>query len=673
MPTINVPGIGDVYAEGFAEEQTMQRILAAIQGTSTGTGAASVQTSTTNRALNQLGASAQKAGGNLQSGSNSAYQAMINAGTAADSFAARISRSSNRLIASFSSAGEGPFALAQKLTATIADMASSSKVAGAAFGALGGAIVEDLTGDISLLGPIIGAAVGGLAPDLVTKATSAVAGFIFEKLNSTAQAFQAVQSGGAILGGSLLDFRLSAHASNLTMNEFANVMKSNSDAMSYFGGQTSRGAREFARANQRIGELHGTEMRQLGFSFEAMGTETAQMMERFAIAGMSIDQLGIRTREVAAATFEQAKTTKVLAALNGRSIEQQKDAQQQVRRDAQAQAVIARLPMQMQARISDVISAFPHMRDAILDQVQFGRATSAEAMRQASLMPTAFAAVTGGIDQIKGGALSTEAALGSYIEMAKNSAAMREEYLNLTDVAALSRFTTNAYVKSAEQSVLPAQKLMATSINGTVVSVVDDMAKAERGVDATTEGLFRQITANRDLQIQLGTTTTGLLKSTDSIIGKVADLTTLAADAVSQLNSAMGVPGTTNVGGANTEVAVQRMNAVATAAAQAREEAEAARRAAANAQAPGAEATTVGIGAGNSNTFVAAAQAQEAAEASRRAAANAQAPGAEATTVGIGAGNSNTLASIDASLKSIVKQNDKSNSYLGNVIGALGI
>ena len=29
-PTINVPGIGDVFADGFAEEQTMQRILQAL-------------------------------------------------------------------------------------------------------------------------------------------------------------------------------------------------------------------------------------------------------------------------------------------------------------------------------------------------------------------------------------------------------------------------------------------------------------------------------------------------------------------------------------------------------------------------------------------------------------------------------------------------------------------
>ena len=31
MPVINVPGIGDVFADGFAEEQTMQRILAVLQ------------------------------------------------------------------------------------------------------------------------------------------------------------------------------------------------------------------------------------------------------------------------------------------------------------------------------------------------------------------------------------------------------------------------------------------------------------------------------------------------------------------------------------------------------------------------------------------------------------------------------------------------------------------
>ena len=31
MPIVDVPGLGPVDASGFAEEQTMQRILAAIQ------------------------------------------------------------------------------------------------------------------------------------------------------------------------------------------------------------------------------------------------------------------------------------------------------------------------------------------------------------------------------------------------------------------------------------------------------------------------------------------------------------------------------------------------------------------------------------------------------------------------------------------------------------------
>ena len=67
MPTIDVPGIGQVFAEGFAEEQTMQRILAALQGRDSSDGA-TVSTQRTQSAINQLGSTVQKTGASVQDG-----------------------------------------------------------------------------------------------------------------------------------------------------------------------------------------------------------------------------------------------------------------------------------------------------------------------------------------------------------------------------------------------------------------------------------------------------------------------------------------------------------------------------------------------------------------------------------------------------------------------------
>ena len=226
---------------------------------------------------------------------------------------------------------------------------------------------------------------------------------MFDKLNATSAAFDAVQAGGATLGGSLIEFRQAAHNGYLTMGEFTNVMKNNGEAMASFGGQTAVGAREFSKANRALaGGDMGRQLKQMGFSFEDMGGTTADMMEQFALSGISFDQLAVRTGEVAKASFEQARQQKILSAITGRSIEAQKQAEKAQRKDAQVQASLARMGPEQRKQTEQLISAFPHLKDAILDQVTFGGAVSKEAMMQMSQFPNAVKSVQGAVDGIKG-------------------------------------------------------------------------------------------------------------------------------------------------------------------------------------------------------------------------------------------------------------------------------
>ena len=540
MASADVPGIGTVFIDGVAEEATMQRILAAIQQQDSGGGAgaqvSAAGVSQVNRGFINLAKQSKSAGDSVSSGGNTAYQGMMKAGMAGRSFSQQLGRASGRLVRSFETASESPFGFAKALTNVAADLASQGKIAGLAMGVVGGAIVEDLLGDITELGPGIGAAIGFAVPGAVTTATAAIAGFIFEKLDATSKAFNTVAQSGAILGGDLMQFRLAAHSSNLTMAEFNGVMSKAGDSMSMFGGQTLRGAREFARSNQALTNEFSTPLLQMGYSFEDMGVATAEMMERFTLSGMSFDQLAVRTREVAAAAFEQAQQQKVLSALTGRSIEQQKAAQKAQRQDAQVQAAIARLGPQQQQQVEQLISAFPHLKGAILDQVTFGGAVSKEAMMQLSQFPNAVASVQGAVDGIKDG---SGIAIDAFKAQAANSEAIRAEYLEGADmVAQLGRFSSNQFVKTAEAMIIPQQEMMAKAISDTVNKVVDDMKILAAGGGAATKALIEQQKAQRELNMQISTGVTGLLSQTDGLITKVTELTKVATSGVAAITPA---------------------------------------------------------------------------------------------------------------------------------------
>jgi hypothetical protein len=557
LPTIDVPGIGQVFAEGFAEEQTMQRILAALQGRDSSDGA-TVSTQRTQSAINQLGSTVQKTGASVQDGGQRASAGLNMVGPAARQLSRDLSVSTRSMSQSFASASQAPFAFANSIVQMGANLVQNSKVLTTVIGAAGGAALQDLLGQDGTFAKAMAMGVGGLAGavvgDKVVAAMAGIAGFLFEKLNATTDAFFKLQSTGAILGGSLVQLRTNAHASNLTMAEFTNVMSKNSEAMASFGGQTIKGAREFARANSRLTQLHGRELLSLGVSFEDMGMATADMMQQFARSGYSIEQAGINTREFAAATRNQITQQKIVAALTGRSIEQQKEAERQQRKDAVVQASLQRMAPEQRAEMERLISAFPHLKDAILDQAVFGTATSAEAMRQFSVFPTAMSGIAGAVDNIKTG---IGGAGDAFIESAKFSDQIQAENLAAGDmIATLGRFTSNALVKTATDSFVPMQELMMASINKTAVNVAADMAKVGSASNAATNSITEMIEANRKMNMSLSTLTTGILNNSDGIVKTLASFMSGLANATNALTKGMDLPTGTTAGPYNTEVDV---------------------------------------------------------------------------------------------------------------------
>jgi len=538
LPVINVPGIGDVYADGFAEEQTMQRILMALSDGNNANSAEAQQNlaSASNTAAGSvigLGNASRKTGSDTKVAGQTAGQGLRAAGQAGFGFSTMMSRQSRNLSNSVKNLESQPFAIGTAIAGLVSEA--------------GSAITKFVPNILAKAAGMV--AVGG----------AAIAGFIFEKLNATASAFQKVQQSGAILGGSLLELRLNAHGANLTMSEFGNIMARNGEAMASFAGGTTRGAREFARANQALTQLHSRELLQLGYSFEDMGMATADMMQQFALSGIAIQRSGIHTTEFANATMNAVRQQKIMAAVTGRTIEQQKAAERALRRDAQVQAAIQNLGPAMQTQIKSLIASVPQMKDVILDQVMSGQLMHKNSLIMAGMAPETVEQMRSTVNAIKNGALDGDAAK-FFKGISANSDIIKQETKNMGEFTNLSRFVSgNEFLNLAKSTFTQQQDLMTAAINATIKDIGQDVARVKTAIDPMTESLIDLTVQNRELGMSLSKLTTGMLANSSFLIKGLTGLISTLQAGVDFVNKGFNSPGKTKVGGYNSEVTTRKI------------------------------------------------------------------------------------------------------------------
>ena len=283
-----------------------------------------------------------------------------------------------------------------------------------------------------------------------------------------------------------------------------------------------------------------------------MGMATADLMQKFANAGVPIEAIGVGTREFAAATANQIRQQKMMSAIMGRSIEQQKEQERAQRKDAQVQAAIRRLGPQQQAEIERLITAFPQMRDVILDTVTFGDTVSKGALLAESAMPTMADAFKKGARDIIAG---NTGAFESLSALAQNSNQIQGELNNLGDITAtLGRFTNNELVKIMETSFIDFRKLAVGAMNKTGRDIVTDMAQVGSESNKATNALIALQVENRKLAINLSNLTTEFLKNSDGVVKFLGGATKMLNDGIAGLKSMADMNQVTNVGGFNQEV-----------------------------------------------------------------------------------------------------------------------
>lgn len=425
-------GQDDIVLNNAAQEETLARILAIMSSANNANSpeyqkllaqsavAASQSIKQSGQSVKDLGLESD----NAKFGVGGLGRAATGAKRYMDSFGASMTSLGNTLNST------DPYGMTTGLVNQTAQLAQ------AAVGGLAGAF-----------GPI-GAVLGGVAKAGIG-AAAALTGIFVGAMSKTTAEFNKMQGAGALFGGDLISTRQAAHGAGLTMEQLSGVVGKAGTSLATFGGQTSKGAREFGKATTQLIASQGDQMLRMGIGYEEMGIRTAEYMETLALSNQRMGTFGTSAADVAAGAARLAKQQKMMSALNGESIEAEKAKQKAVRQDAAFQAAISKMSVGQRTEMEALMKQFPHLSGAIKEAALTGEAFSAE-----SLMAVEGAGHMGGfimdaVRNVREGVDVGQQLSGVYERAEANADLIAKDREKAADMASMSIFGTgNAMVEA---------------------------------------------------------------------------------------------------------------------------------------------------------------------------------------------------------------------------------
>lgn len=491
LPSIEVPGIGYVDANGFAEEQTMQRILAAIQGQDSGSGGGA-----------NMGA--------VASGANKAGSALAGVASSGRSASAGLDDATRGITRS----GQEIAIAQQRYARAVRDMQGLQNAA--ARGPLD--VIEEAFGGLKRFA--FGTDQSGKATKQAEsalkkfgknamKVVEYLGGAMLGDLNQMGQQYREAQQAGALLGGDMVAFRVAAQTAGLSMKEFNAILKTQGADFARFAGQTRTGALEFMRQNADLIATQGNDLLRLGLDFQDMGSYTAEFLGELTLAGQSIDNFRYDTNSISTAIRQQVVQQKALAAINGTTLEQERQKQRAARQDMVLRAGMQGLNAENQKHITNLIAEFPQIGTAIKEIAVLGGVTteagSMQMMANQGLMDTVGPlvhqlGVAGGNVAYMGNAV-----LDAQKAIAANPAAIaRDRELASESAVLLIAGAQNKFLGGMEQSINQGfeyqQKVIGGVVDKVLLELNEPLTNFSNKAGATTTTLNNLDMALRDLQ-----------------------------------------------------------------------------------------------------------------------------------------------------------------------------
>ena len=493
-----------IELKNAAEESTLQRIASILESQGGGGSGASGAQAAEQKAKADRNAASEAQ--NLGSAAGVASAGLYDSARAAQMYnraSADFSRGMTSMSSNFASAD--PFAFSKSLVTTIGG------VAGSVAEAAGNAV------------PIIGSSLGALAKAGIG-AAAMLGGVFIGALSKTVGSFNTAQKAGALLGGDLIAFREAANGSGLTLDQFNGVLSKAGSSLASFGGQTTKGAKAFGNANSAFISGFGEQMLRMGMDYESQGIATAEYMESLQLSGMSLGRMALNADQVAAGTARLAKQQKMLAAINGESVETQKQKQKQARTDAAFQAAIQGMSVKQRTEMEALITQFPHLAQSIKETIVTGDTVSAEGIMAAQAAGKAGEIILEGVKNIADGVAPEEQVASIYRNLESNADEIQRDTAAAAETVKLGILGVGgAFVQAYEKQFLPLQR-QATQAGAEVFSNVEaDMKKLSEAGTAATKSMTDIALATQSANIAISTAVTDLMNS--DFGGTLAELT----------------------------------------------------------------------------------------------------------------------------------------------------
>jgi hypothetical protein len=299
---IDIPGIGEVIAENAASEETLRKLVAAVEQAGKSSGSTAKVQQEQAKAVNDT----TKALKNMTQGSKDFSVGWAAAGDAA--------------VKSLKNLGVTATAVAAKFLTQYADIADNPIKAGRDLINTGIDIVADFAGGLSKAIPFIGEFVSGLSKAAAEIAKAANVVFA-DQLEKNVKALQDYAKSGVSFLGGMAEMQMAATSAGLGIKDFSTIVSKSKAELNKLGLAGGESADRLSRslgllAAKRPGGFPSIrdELLKLGYTYEDQGVILAGFMANMQASGRL---RSMSDKEIAEGTRQYAKDLKVITDLTG--------------------------------------------------------------------------------------------------------------------------------------------------------------------------------------------------------------------------------------------------------------------------------------------------------------------------------------------------------------------
>jgi hypothetical protein len=513
---VNIPGIGDVIAENAASEETLLKLLAAMNKSDK---TKKDEEKRLKNARDKEADSIEKA-----TGAFTKMGAVASTSAAAtDSSAKKTKDATETTSSAFSKLGKDTAnfggSLAKTLTSLTASVLTSYDAMakdpiGAAAGVIntgidlvnqGSKVATGLLGAIPLVGDGLRASAQAATDFAATLAKTANDVMAAEFKKSTAALASYTKQGASFAGG-MTEMRTVANDAGLSLETLSKASATASADLRLAGLTQGEGVAALAKGMKGVSSTLGNsgkslrdEMLALGYSYEEQTALVGQVMAMDKAAG---NNKKMTDEELARATASYAKDLKVLADITGKDA---KKAMEEAAKKSMEADIMAGLSPEEAKKFQSAYAAMPdYAKKGFLEYVSTGGTAIADASTNIAMSQNAEfeKLIKGSYDNIKD---QSKSASDVQKETLKQTAiaGQAQKDINKENGAAIGQATRLTGALSGTSDILNGLSADSTKSAEAVDASTDAAKKQAEATDATTEGYQRITQATNDFAVKM--------------------------------------------------------------------------------------------------------------------------------------------------------------------------